>query len=551
MAKKCVHGMQAYRAVIYCRLSKEDGDKLESNSISSQKAYCEDYLKNFSDIDIVREPIVDDGISGVSFERAGFKELEEEIKKGKINCVVVRDLSRFSRNYIDAGRYLEKIFPQLGVRFIAINDNYDSLTSDAQSDSFVLPFKNLINDTYCKDISVKIRSSLEIKKKNGDYVGNFCPYGYKRDDTNRNKLAVDEEVREAVQMIFALFKDGISIGKIADRLNQMGVLSPMEYKRSQGIKFETAFKTSDNAKWEYNTVKRILVNDIYIGVLTQGKRGTPNYKVKSVKIKDESEWISCEDNHEPLVSFEDFEAVNQMLKLDMRSKTDDSENTLSGFVFCADCGATMVKTVSTSNGKKYTYYVCSGNKKHKNCKPHTISINEVEEKIFHAIHDQVELVVNLEKTLELIEDLPHKDRRVFSYEKQILSLEQEIERYQKLKLGLYENLTDGIISKDEYFEFRTTYTNILEEKEIAKKRLEKECKQAVDTGTTTKNWVTLFKSYENIDTLSRRVLMSLVDKVKIYENHALEIVFKYADEYKQTLEYIMSFEEVKNTQEVA
>lgn len=542
---------KVYHAVIYCRLSKEDGNKVESNSISGQKAYCEDYISKQHDIDVVHEPIVDDGISGVTFERNGFKKLEQLIKSGKINCVVVRDLSRFSRNYIDAGRYLEKIFPSLGVRFIAINDNYDSLKSDPQSDSFILPFKNLINDTYCKDISVKIRSSLEIKKKNGDYVGNFCPYGYKRDEVNRHKLIIDENVREAVQMIFSLFKDGVSIGKIADRLNAMGVLSPMEYKRSQGVKFETVFKTSENAKWEYNTVKRILVNDIYVGTLTQGKRGTPNYKVKAIKVKDESEWISKEDNHEPLVSFEDFEAVNQMLKRDMRSKADESENTLSGFIFCADCGATMVTTVSTSKGKKYTYYVCGGNKKKKNCKPHTISVSEVEQNVFHAIHDQVELVVNLTKALELIEEMPHKDRRVFSYEKHILSIEQEIERYQKLKLGLYENLTDEIISKEEYFEFRTTYANILEEKEAAKKRLEKECKQAVDTGTTTKNWVTLFKSYGNVDTLNRRVLMSLVDKVKIYENHALEVVFKYADEYKQTMEYVLSFEDVKKSMEVA
>ncbi len=540
-----------YRAVIYCRLSKEDGDKVESNSIAGQRAYCEDYISKQDDIVIAREPIVDDGFSGVALERDGFKELETLVRAKKVDCIVVRDLSRFSRNYIDAGRYLEKIFPSLGVRFIAINDNYDSLKSDPQSDSFILPFKNLINDTYCKDISVKIRSSLEIKKKNGDYVGNFCPYGYKRDEINRNKLVVDEEVRETVQMIFSLFKDGVSIGKIAKRLNSMGVLSPMEYKRANGIRFETVFKTSKNAQWEYNTVKRILVNDVYIGILTQGKRGTPNYKVKAVKVKDESDWISKVDNHEPLVSIEDFEAVNQMLKRDMRSKDDNTENTLSGFVFCADCGATMIRKTIPSKGKKYIYYICSSNKKHKTCSSHSITLSEVEEKVFNAIHDQVELVINLEKALELIEEMPHRDRRVVSYEKQIISLEQEIERYQKLKLSLYENLTDEIISKEEYFEFRNNYTNILEEKEAAKKRLEKECKQAVDTGTTTKNWVTLFKSYGNIDTLNRRVLMSLVDKVLIYENHALEVVFKYADEYKETMEYILSFEDVKNTQEVA
>lgn len=542
---------KVYHAIIYCRLSKEDGDKVESNSIGGQRAYCEDYISKQSDIEIVHEPIVDDGATGVNFERAGFKKLEQLIRSGKVNCVVVRDLSRFSRNYIDAGRYLEKIFPSLGVRFIAINDNYDSLSSNAQSDSFTLPFKNLINDTYCKDISVKIRSSLEIKKKNGDYVANFVPYGYMRDTVNRHKLVVDENLRETVQMIFSLFKDGISVGKIADRLNQMAVLSPMEYKLSQGVKFETVFKTSDSSKWEYTTVKRILCNKVYLGMLTQGKRGTPNYKVKAMQNKDESEWITVEDTHEPLVSLEDFLAIQEMLKRDMRSKDDNTENTLSGFIFCADCGATMTRKVIPSKGKKYYYYVCSKNKRHKTCTSHRISVSEVEEKVFTAIHDQVELVVNMEKALELIEDLPHRDRRVFSYENQIDNLQNEVERYKKLKLRLYEDLSDEIITKDDYVEFRNTYTNIIEEKQQAIKRLEKECKQAIDTGTTTKNWVTIFKEYENVATLNRRVLMSLVDKVLIYENHAIEIKFKYADEYASTLEYIKSFEDVKNTKEVA
>ena len=176
---------KVYRTAIYCRLSREDGDKVESNSIASQRAICEDYIARHDDLEIVCEPFVDDGYSGVSFNRPNFKKLEDAIRKGAIDCVVVKDLSRFSRNYIDGGRYLEKIFPQLGIRFIAVNDAYDSLTGDPQSDSFVIPFKNLINDSYCKDISMKIRSSLEVKQKNGEFVGAFAPYGYKKSPDNK------------------------------------------------------------------------------------------------------------------------------------------------------------------------------------------------------------------------------------------------------------------------------------------------------------------------------------------------------------------------------
>ena len=535
---------KVYRAAIYCRLSREDGDKVESNSIASQKAICEDFIAGHEDIELACEPFIDDGYSGVSFNRPHFKKLEDAIRKGRIDCIVVKDLSRFSRNYIDAGRYLEKLFPQLGVRFIAVNDAYDSLTGDPQSDSFVIPFKNLINDSYCKDISMKIRSSLEVKQKNGEFVGAFAPYGYMKSPDNKNQLIVDEAVSEYVQMIFAMYKDGISIGRIAARLNQMGVLSPMEYKHSAGVKYNTVFKTGDTAKWTYKAVQRILTNEVYIGVLAQGKRGTPNYKVRIVQSKDEAEWVKVENAHEALVSYEDFMAVKAMMKRDMRCAPDQDEAYLfSGFLFCGDCQQSMIRKTVPSKTKKYIYYVCSTNKHSRSCSPHSISAKEVEEKVFTAIRDQIELVVNLEKALELIERLPSQSRKAFNYEAQITKLEEEIERYQKLKLRLYEDLSDGIIDKSEYFDFRNSYTRIIEEKQEALLRVQKEMKQTVTTGTTERNWVTLFKQYENIEELNRRVLMALVDRILIHENHVIEIVFKYKDEYQQTLEYVLGYSE--------
>lgn len=533
---------KVYRAAIYCRLSREDGDKIESNSISSQRAICEDYIAKHEDIELVCEPFIDDGYSGVSFNRPRFKQLEDELRKGSIDCIVVKDLSRFSRNYIDAGRYLEKLFPQLGIRFIAINDAYDSLTGDPQSDSFVIPFKNLINDSYCKDISMKIRSSLEVKQKSGEFVGAFAPYGYIKSTENKNQLIVDEEVREIVQMIFSMYKDGISIGRIAARLNKMGVLSPMEYKHSQGVKYDTVFKTGQTAKWTYKAIQRILTNEVYIGVLAQGKRGTPNYKVRIVQRKDEAEWVKVENAHEALISYEDFMAVKAMMKRDMRCAPDQDEAHLfSGFLFCGDCHQSMIRKTVPSKTKKYIYYVCSTNKHSHACSPHSISAKEVEEKVFTAIHDQIELVINLEKALEMIEQLPSQSRKAFNYEAQITKLEEEIERYQKLKLRLYEDLSDGIIDKTEYFDFRNSYAKIIEEKQEALIRVKKEMKQTVTTGTTERNWVTLFKQYENIEELNRRVLMALVDRILIHENHAIEIVFKYKDEYQQTLEYVLGF----------
>ena len=298
-------------------------------------------------MELVSEPFIDDddGYSGVTFDRPQFKLLEEELRRGRIDCIVVKDLSRFLRNYIDGGRYIEKIFPQLGIRFIAVNDAYDSLTGNPQSDSFIIPFKNLINDSYCKDISMKIRSSLEVKRKSGEFVGAFAPYGYEKSSDNRSRLVIDELAAETVKMIFSLYMDGVSIEKIADRLNKMGVLSPMEYRRSKGEKFETAFKRGDVAKWTYKAVKRILTNDVYIGVLAQGKRGTPNHKVKTLRAKDESEWTKVENAHEATISYDDFTAVGEMLKRDTRCSADKSEVAISARLSVENSGKPEEKDV--------------------------------------------------------------------------------------------------------------------------------------------------------------------------------------------------------------
>ena len=223
-----------YNACIYARLSRDDGDKLESDSIINQKALIRDFISKHPEIHVVSEK-TDDGYSGVNFDRPAFQEMMEDIRSGKINCVVVKDLSRFGRNYIEAGNYIERVFPFMGVRFIAINDSYDSLDRN-QSDSLIIPFKNLINDAYCKDISVKIRSQLEIKRKKGQFIGAFAVYGYLKDPEDHNKLIPDTYASEVVRAIYKWKLEGMSQGRIAEKLNLQGVLCPMEYKMSMGIK---------------------------------------------------------------------------------------------------------------------------------------------------------------------------------------------------------------------------------------------------------------------------------------------------------------------------
>lgn len=529
---------KVYRTAIYARLSKDDGEKAESNSIVSQKSMCEEYISKHSDLKLV-ETFADDGYSGVDFNRPDFRRLEEAVRSKKIEAIICKDLSRFSRNYIEGGRYLEKIFPALGVRFIAINDGYDSLTGDPLSDSYIIPFKNLINDRYCSDISVKIRTNLNVKRRKGEYVGAYAPYGYKKDPGNKNRLIVDEYAGDIVRQIFAMYKDGLSICRISDRLNEIGVLSPMEYKISKGVRYETAFRTGATAKWSYKAVKRILTNEVYIGVLAQGKRGTPNYKVHVVQPKEENEWIRVEDAHEALISYDDFMAVKTMLGRDMRSAGADSEDNLfSGFLFCADCGQSMIRKMVPCGNKRYYYYVCSTNRRHEGCSTHNISTKDVEEAVTSAVKSQVANVLDLSETLEYIDRLPSANRAVFNYETQIEKLEEEIGRCQKMKIRIYEDLTDGVINKKEYADFRNQYTALIEEKTIALEKVKRECMAAEVSGDTERAWVTLFRRYEGIDELTRRVLMSLVDKIFIYEGHGVEVSFKYGDEYRRIGEFV-------------
>ena len=357
---------------------------------------------------------------------------------------------------------------------------------------------------------------------------------------------MDEYAGEIVRFIFTMYKDGISIGAIADRLNSMGVLSPMEYKRSQGSNFESVFKAHETALWSYLAVRRILTAQVYIGDLIQGKTGTPNYKVRKLMKKDPSEWIVVEDAHEPLISHSDFSAVQTMLARDRRACGDpENAGLFSGFLFCGDCGQSMVRKIVPSAKKKYVYYVCAASKTG-GCSTHSISEAKLTKAVFHAIHDQIEIVLELEKALDYIDRLPSIDRKALTHEAQITKLEEEIERCQRLKLRLYEDLADGIIDKAEYSEFRESYTKAIAQKKEALSRVRREYKDTLANGITERNWVTLFREYENIDELNRRVLMALVDKIVIHENHVIEILYKYRDEYKHAKEYADSFDEERS-----
>lgn len=532
--------INSYNACIYARLSRDDGDKLESDSIINQKALIRDFLSKHPEIHAVSEK-TDDGYSGVNFDRPAFQEMMEDIRSGKINCVVVKDLSRFGRNYIEAGNYIERVFPFLGVRFIAINDNYDSLDRN-QSDSLIIPFKNLINDAYCKDISVKIRSQLEIKRKKGQFIGAFAAYGYLKDEEDHNKLVVDTYASEIVRAIFKWKIQGMSQGRIANKLNMQGVLCPMEYKLSLGMKVQTNFRVHKKALWSSKAVTRILTNEIYTGVLVQGKVGTPNYKIKKIMPRDEADWIRVEGVIPVIIDRDMFDSVQMILAKDIRiAPEEDVVYPLSGFVKCADCGQNMVRKSYNAGGKSYSYFICSTRKAGKGCSTHSISEEKLMDVVLQMVSKQIDSVCEMEKMLDIVDSLPEKQANVFNYDAQVVKLKEEIERNKSFKLRLYENLQEGLIGQDEYFLFKKSYAAKIAEAEAAIMAIEDEREQAVIRNRDSLSWMETFKKYRNITSVNRSMVVDLIRQVNVFEGGRAEVVFRYADEAEKVVRMLEDY----------
>lgn len=523
-----------YTADIYFRLSREDGDKTESDSIVNQRALVKEFLKVHPDIQVYQERI-DDGFSGVNFERPAFKEMLEDIRSGRINCVIVKDLSRFARNYIEAGRYIEKIFPYLGVRFIAINDSIDTVSGLSGAEEMLIPFKNLINEAYCRDISIKIRSHLDIKRKNGQYIGSFAPYGYQKSPDDKNKLIIDEKAALVVRQIFKWKIGGMSGGRIADKLNELGIPTPMEYKHRNGENFQCGFRRKAVPGWQANIVNYILQNEVYTGVLLQGKTVSPNYKVRKRTRKDKKDWIRCEDNHEAIVSKKDFQLVHDFGENDTRVAPKEKILYLfSGFVKCGYCNGNMTRKSVPVKGKQYVYLVCIENKNKAGCiNSKGISLEKFENVVFQVINLYIESVFELNQFRELVDKVSYDGYFVEKIQKGITDKELEIEKKRQYDVFVYQDYKEGILSKEEYLELKDCYKMDIEilQKEI--RSLETEREEAVRNKKAQTEWMQQFIKHRGFKKLSRELLTRMVKEIKVYDKNRIEIIFKFRSEYER------------------
>lgn len=534
--------MAKYLATKYVRLSYTDDKSNESDSVINQSKLIDDFVKNNPDIEIVSEK-VDDGYSGILFDRPAFQEMMADIEAGKINCVIVKDLSRLGREYIETGRYLRRIFPTYGVRFIAIIDNIDT-AKETSGEELVVGMKSIMNEAYCRDISLKTRSALAVKRNNGEFIGACAVYGYMKSEENKNRLFIDEYAARVVQDIFKMKIDGRSASKIADALNNSGILSPIQYKKHHGLPHpKKGYADKEGAKWSATTVIRILKDETYTGTLIQGKQGTYNYKLKNLIDKPTSEWVRTENAHDAIIRKHDFDLVQKIMRLDTRTAPHkDKVYLFSGILVCGCCGNRMTRKTICKDDTRYYYYFCPTGKK-KGCTAPMVRESDLTESVWVSLKSYIDNVVSLESLLNSISAETVSRELANTYQERITANEAQLEQIQQFKLSLYENYVDGIISKNDHKNYKKKYDADYERLEKAIEDLQLELADVTNNQSERMMWIEHFKRFQNLPEINRKAVIQLIQTIHVMGKDKLEITFNYQLEYEKALSFLLSQKE--------
>lgn len=523
----------------YIRLSKEDLNrgKDDSNSVTNQKKLLDDYYRQHLDEFESAETYVDDGCTGTDTNRADFQRLLADIYAKKVNCVIVKDLSRLSRNYTDAGSLIENLFVQMNVRFISLAEGVDSYLNPDSVSSILVPITNVMNDQYCYQTSKKIRQVFDYKKRNGEFIGSYAPYGYIKDPNDKHALLVDHEAAEVVKQIFSMCLSGMTVRAIVNHLNDHGVMCPSVYKQSQGLKYKCP-NGQTQPMWSTITISNMLKNPVYVGDMAQGRNRVKSYKIHKIEAVPEKDWIVVPNTHEPIIDREAFEKVKQLLKRDTRTSPKQKQLYLfSGFLRCADCGRAMSRIASK---ELYVYYQCGTYKSlsKKACTMHSIKSTRLEAAVLYAIRQQVHLAVSYSAIVSKINLAPLKKSQSIRLNELITAKEKELTKIMRYKQALYQDWKDGHITHNDYRHMNEDYEQQNEAIGTVIANLKKE-RDELENGIDTENpFLATFRKYENIDKLTREILIELVDHIKVYEGGDISIRFKFADELRRIIQYI-------------
>lgn len=531
---------QIWNTCIYGRLSFEDDRKKESDSIGNQIAMLERYITERPYLKLT-SVFKDINQTGTNFERPGFNEMMEAIKSGKINCIVVKDLSRFGRNYIETGTYLEKILPFFNVRFISVNDGYDSQNPGNQDDGYVVPLKNLIHDVYARDISQKTKSGLAVKRNKGEFTGCIAAYGYLKADSGR--LVIDEETAPAVRDIFKWASDGMGDMCIAQKLNGLGIPSPSQYRYTKGILKSERY--ANMRYWHKSAVRRILINPVYLGHMVQGKTKSDLWGNGGCVDIPQERWVEIKNTHEPLVDEETFLNVRQIKRErelnEGKKRSPQTENILKGRVFCGDCKRSMKRRRSPkSNGAEIYYFTCTTDEdiSKNDCNKKRMDEPELLSILYTAIRKQIDLAVDMDRVVSKFNAKESFNEHQNGLDAEINETEKKLSRLSMLRSSLYEDYQEKLLDEAEYLFTKSKYES---DAGVLRSRLDELSirKHMIDRVLTPKNpWLAALKKFKSNKTITGEMIDQLIERVEIFRNNTVSICFRYRDEFEGLLRFI-------------
>ena len=524
-----------FKAGLYARLSHEKEENIERGTIETQMELMKNYVKDHEDI-VIEEEYYDASFTGTNFERPDFKRMLEDAKTGRINCIIVKDLSRLGRNYVEMGNYIERVFPFLNVRFIAVTDDFDSFRPGTD---LMMPLKNIVNEFYAKDISKKVSTAHRRKWTTDEYMCGFAPYGYLKSKTEKNRIVVDEATAENVRLIYKLFLEGKGYTPIAKYLNEQGIMSPLMYLKSLG--YQQNVKT--NGVWTKTTVKSILTNQAYIGSAVHGKVVIEKYNNIPLHATDPSEWVIVENTHEPLVDKETFEKAQERVEeisdayfaKEFTKHPPNEKNLLKGKIVCGDCGKGM--RLSPRTTKSYVYF-CGTFSDGVNpaCSRHRIDQEDVNKAVFAQISNHMRCCID---ALSVIRELNARSsglKKYDVYEKAITRQRRELEKVNRKFSELYGDYSDHLINESEYLALKQQY---LLKSEALKKEIDN---LLVSQNLYSKNykidedWENLINKYLKCRKLNKELADAFVDKVQVFEDGRISVNLIYDDCLEELLQ---------------
>ena len=520
----------------YNRLSKEDGDKPESDSIQNQHSINQKHLDYLREQGEQIESVTvysDDGYAGGNFKRPQYQALIRDIESGKINCIIFKDNSRLGRNYPELGRLMEDYFPQKGVRVISVLNNLDSVKDPRGYCSAIVSFSNIVNDDYIRQLSIKIKCTLTMKRERGEFIGNYAPFGYQKDPADRHRLVVDEEQAEIVRKIFDWYEDGMSASSIAKRLNAMQIMTPGDFKIRDGCKsFITHDQNSSKLHaWTTTTIATILKNEVYIGNMVQGKHKSVSYRSKKMMLTDESEWTVVEGTHVPIISDEQFAIIHERFARRTRISPGKTHvYPLSGLVSCGACGHRMNRVVSQG----YARYRCmTRTYAPDKCQCPSIKEEYLEELILQTLQSLISRLVDVKAVIDAARQFKTINGAKNEYMLALNKAKREQERLQDAQFHLYDDLQSGLIPKTQYLQFQKRYETEIAAQEAKIEHLNQGLLQLKEARQQDDEFVAFFQKYGNIQKLDWDTVNQLIQKVVFHDKQHVDIYFRFADEYEK------------------